>query len=139
MRRTKIVCTLGPATSSQQAIENLIVAGADVVRLNFSHGDHESHRLMIKRVRKTAEKCNKAVAILQDLQGPRGTGLSAEETNAMIEKLMKDLEGARISPAESENLYELGEKLKKSEKSIEDEDEKMKKAMADCFTLTEPL
>ncbi len=70
-RRTKIVCTLGPATSSEPAIEALIKAGMDVVRLNFSHGQREEHRATIRLVRRIAAKLGRRVAILQDLCGPK--------------------------------------------------------------------
>ncbi len=69
MRRAKIVCTIGPATSSEKQLEALIAAGMDVARLNFSHGSHESHGEMIKRIRKLSAKLKKEVSILQDLQG----------------------------------------------------------------------
>ncbi len=71
MRRAKIVCTLGPKTSSPQSIGELISAGMDVARLNFSHGDKETHRATFLAVRKEAEKQNRAVAVLLDLQGPK--------------------------------------------------------------------
>jgi pyruvate kinase len=70
-RKTKIVCTLGPATDSAEAIAGLIDAGMDVVRLNFSHGDREDHRSTIRRVRETAERVGREVGILQDLGGPK--------------------------------------------------------------------
>ncbi|HZR46778.1 MAG TPA: pyruvate kinase, partial [Candidatus Manganitrophaceae bacterium] len=56
MRRAKIVCTLGPATASEEMISRLIGAGADVIRLNFSHGEQEEHGLAIARIRRIAEK-----------------------------------------------------------------------------------
>ncbi len=71
MRRTKIVATLGPATDSEARIRELIEAGLDVVRLNFSHGTHEEHAARIARVRAMAEAVGKPVAILLDLQGPK--------------------------------------------------------------------
>ena len=71
MRRAKIVCTLGPATSSSERIGDLIDAGMDVVRLNFSHGTHEAHAKVLRTVREEADKRSKAVAILLDLQGPK--------------------------------------------------------------------
>jgi pyruvate kinase len=71
MRRAKIVCTLGPATSSPQRIGDLMDAGMDVARLNFSHGDHGSHGRLIGAVRAEAEKRDRPVAILLDLQGPK--------------------------------------------------------------------
>ncbi|GAB2914087.1 pyruvate kinase [Rheinheimera gaetbuli] len=70
-RRTKIVATLGPATNTQAAIEKLILAGASVFRLNFSHGSAEDHRERAIMVRAAADKLGAHVAILGDLQGPK--------------------------------------------------------------------
>jgi len=70
-RRTKIVATLGPATSSAEAIAALICAGADVVRLNFSHGSAEDHRQRARLVREQAARQGRHIAILGDLQGPK--------------------------------------------------------------------
>jgi pyruvate kinase len=70
-RRTKIVCTLGPASSDRETIRGLIAAGMDVARLNFSHGSHEDHRRVIEHVRAEAGGEGRDVAILQDLQGPK--------------------------------------------------------------------
>ncbi|MSP16206.1 MAG: pyruvate kinase [Myxococcales bacterium] len=71
MRRAKIVCTLGPSSSSAERIGALIDAGMDVARLNFSHGEYETHHALLRTVRAEAERRGKAVAILQDLQGPK--------------------------------------------------------------------
>lgn len=71
MRRTKIVATLGPATDSPQALERLVRAGVDVVRVNFSHGDPESHRARVERVRAAAERVGRCIGVLGDLQGPK--------------------------------------------------------------------
>ncbi|WP_149402316.1 pyruvate kinase [Dictyobacter arantiisoli] len=71
MRRTKIVCTIGPATESEERLEQLIRAGMNVARLNFSHGAHDVHAAVIERVRKISERLGMPVAILQDLQGPK--------------------------------------------------------------------
>jgi pyruvate kinase len=71
MRRAKIVCTLGPASSTPQMIGSLIEEGMDVARLNFSHGDADSHLQMIRTLRQEADKRGRAIAILQDLQGPK--------------------------------------------------------------------
>lgn len=68
---TKIICTLGPATESEEMIAQLMDGGMDVARLNFSHGDHESHRRVFGRVRSVAEQKGCHVAILCDLQGPK--------------------------------------------------------------------
>ena len=71
MRRTKIVCTLGPASDSPETIEALIKAGMNVARLNFSHGNHEEHGARIELVRSISEELRCPVAILQDLGGPK--------------------------------------------------------------------
>ncbi|MFY0663354.1 MAG: pyruvate kinase [Natronospirillum sp.] len=71
MRRTKIVTTLGPATDKPEMLEKLILAGANVVRLNFSHGSPEDHKQRADMVRELAAKHNRFVGILGDLQGPK--------------------------------------------------------------------
>lgn len=71
MRHTKIVATLGPATSSEEMIEALIRAGVDVFRLNFSHGDHTGHKGLIDRIRAISKKLGRYTAILQDISGPK--------------------------------------------------------------------
>lgn len=71
MRRAKIVCTLGPATFERDAIRGLIEAGMDVARLNFSHGDHDSHRRLIGLLRELSAEVGRNVAILLDLAGPK--------------------------------------------------------------------
>ena len=70
MRKTKIVCTIGPASESEEMIEKLINAGMNVARLNFSHGSHEEHKGRIDTIRKVAKRLNKTVAILLDTKGP---------------------------------------------------------------------
>ena len=70
-RRAKIVCTLGPATSTPEKIRELVHAGMDVARLNFSHGSHEDHEKVYRMVREAAEDAGRAVGILADLQGPK--------------------------------------------------------------------
>ena len=69
--RTKIVCTLGPASSSESVIKSLMQSGLDVARINFSHGTHDEHAATIAIVRALATKLARPVAILGDLQGPR--------------------------------------------------------------------
>lgn len=71
MRRTKIVATLGPATDSQEIIDKLVLAGVDVVRLNYSHGTHEEQAGRVEMVRKAADKYDRVVGVLADLQGPK--------------------------------------------------------------------
>jgi pyruvate kinase len=70
-RRAKIVCTLGPATSSLEQITALVEAGMDVARLNFSHGEHAHHEQAYRLVREASDRTGHAVAILADLQGPK--------------------------------------------------------------------
>ncbi|MBI3017562.1 MAG: pyruvate kinase, partial [Deltaproteobacteria bacterium] len=71
VRRAKIVCTLGPATFSPGAIENLIQTGMDVVRLNFSHGDYSIYDRVIRTIREKSHRLKKFIPIIQDLQGPK--------------------------------------------------------------------
>ncbi|MBD2253609.1 pyruvate kinase [Nostoc parmelioides] len=71
VRRTKIVATIGPATSSPEMLKAIIEAGATTLRLNFSHGSHADHQRSIRLIRQTAFELNQPVAILQDLQGPK--------------------------------------------------------------------
>ncbi|HHO59151.1 MAG TPA: pyruvate kinase, partial [Thiotrichales bacterium] len=71
MRRTKIVATLGPGSSSAEMIMELIRTGVDVFRLNFSHGSHEEQRHRAELIRQCSEKCGRIVGILADLQGPK--------------------------------------------------------------------
>jgi pyruvate kinase len=71
MQRVKIVATLGPASSSAEKIRELIAAGADVFRLNFSHGTHEDHRRTFEAVRAEADRAGTYVAVLADLCGPK--------------------------------------------------------------------
>lgn len=71
MRRTKIVCTLGPATATEERIRELVESGMDVARLNFSHGEHSDHAENYKKVRQACDDLGRAVGILADLQGPK--------------------------------------------------------------------
>jgi len=70
-RLTSIVATLGPATADEETLRRLIAAGMDVARLNFAHGDHDSHAAMLERLRAAAEEAGRYVAVLQDLAGPK--------------------------------------------------------------------
>ena len=71
MPRAKIVCTLGPASSTPERIGELIEAGMSVARLNFSHGTHDDHARMMQTVRSEADRRGRAIAVLLDLQGPK--------------------------------------------------------------------
>ena len=70
-KRTKIIATIGPASSSPAIIAKLIRAGMDAARLNFSHGERKDHTKRINLIRSEAEKAGKQIAIIQDLQGPK--------------------------------------------------------------------
>jgi len=70
-RRAKIVCTLGPASSSAEALAELIGAGMDVARMNFSHGDHSDHQAVYERVRAASQGAGRPIGVLADLQGPK--------------------------------------------------------------------
>ncbi len=70
-RKAKIVATIGPASESEEVLEQLILAGMNVARLNFSHGTHQDHAERIARIRRVSEKLDMPVGILQDLQGPK--------------------------------------------------------------------
>ena len=70
-KRTKIVCTIGPAPETPAMMTKLVRAGMNVARLNFSHGTHEQHAMLIKNLRTVAKKTGEPITILQDLQGPK--------------------------------------------------------------------
>src|SRR3712207_2992174 len=98
-RRAKIVCTLGPATSSAEQVTALVESGMDVARLNFSHGSHEDHASAYALVREASDRVGHAVAILADLQGPKirlGTfadGPVTWATGSQICVTVEDVEG----------------------------------------------
>ena len=71
MRHTKIIATLGPASDAPETLDGLIAAGADVFRLNFSHGTHPEHAARFARIRERASRAGRPVGILQDLSGPK--------------------------------------------------------------------
>lgn len=70
-KRTKIVCTIGPASAAPETLRQLVVAGMNVARLNFSHGTYDDHAELIRKIRAVSEELGIPVAILQDLQGPK--------------------------------------------------------------------
>ncbi len=79
MKQTKIVATVGPASESKEMLRALVLAGMNVVRLNFSHGEHEWHKGIINRVRELSLELNRPIGILADMQGPRiRTGVDGE-------------------------------------------------------------
>ncbi|MEM5775412.1 MAG: pyruvate kinase, partial [Anaerolineaceae bacterium] len=70
MRRTKIICTLGPAVDSEEMIRKLVLAGMNAARMNFSHGSHEEHMARLVRLRKVRDELGAPVAVIMDTKGP---------------------------------------------------------------------
>ncbi len=71
MKKTKIICTIGPTSGTVKTLTDMVEAGMNVARLNFSHGDYSSHEQFIQNIRKVSEKTGKPIAIIQDLHGPK--------------------------------------------------------------------
>lgn len=99
MRKTKIVCTIGPASSSPDMLEQLIKAGMNVARLNFSHGTHEEHKKVIENIRTLSIGLGMPIAILQDISGPKiRIGVFKDKqiilkTNSMFTLTCRDIVG----------------------------------------------
>jgi pyruvate kinase len=99
MRKTKIVCTIGPASESPEMLRKLMENGMDVARLNFSHGDYEEHAMRINRIREIAKEQGKIVSILLDTQGPEIRTTTFQDGKAKLERdsivyiTMKDIVG----------------------------------------------
>ncbi|MEQ8577944.1 MAG: pyruvate kinase [Balneola sp.] len=120
-RRTKIVCTIGPSCDTEKGIENLLLHGMNVARLNFSHGTHEDHAQVIKHIRKVAKANKYSIPVLMDLQGPKirvGTmknGGQVLKTGSIITITGESLEGtSKIIPIDYSNLVkeaEVGNKI----------------------------
>lgn len=70
MKRTKIICTLGPAVDSESALKNLVLAGMDVARCNFSHGSHAEHKARMDRLKKVRRELDAPCALMLDTKGP---------------------------------------------------------------------
>lgn len=98
-RRGKIVCTLGPATNSDETVKALVEAGMNVARLNFSHGEHADHEASYKRVRAASDATGRAVGVLADLQGPKirigrfADGATVWENGETIRITVEECEG----------------------------------------------
>lgn len=86
MRKTKIVCTIGPASQDEEILRELMKAGMNVARFNFSHGNHESHGMMLERIRKISRELDLPVAVLLDTRGPEIRLRDFENGKAMLEK-----------------------------------------------------
>ncbi len=117
-KRTKIIATIGPATDNYEAVLAAIKAGANGIRLNFSHGDHEEHGRRIKWVRKASRETGKPVAIIQDLQGPKirlgdfeGI-INVQEGQELRLGYRSDYEKTGVVPVQ----YDLSKKVKRGER-----------------------
>jgi pyruvate kinase len=86
MRRTKLVCTIGPACDSDEMLERMFLAGTNVARINFSHGTAEHHRDLIRRIKVIRKRLGLPIAILQDLQGPKVRIGRIENDNVWLER-----------------------------------------------------
>ncbi|AVQ32939.1 pyruvate kinase [Staphylococcus muscae] len=99
MKKTKIVCTIGPASESEEMLQKLMTAGMNVARLNFSHGSHEEHAARIATIRKVAKKLNKNIGILLDTKGPEirthnmKNGLIMLQKGSDVTVSMEEVEG----------------------------------------------
>jgi pyruvate kinase len=120
-RRTKIVCTIGPASASPEMLERLVKEGMDVARLNFSHGTHEEHAAVIRHLREGEARWGRPVTILQDLQGPKirlGTfrrGRVELERGALLtlvqEQVIGDVDHCSLSHPEYLKLLKPGDQI----------------------------
>lgn len=85
MKRTKIVCTIGPASEEMKTLKSMIKEGMNVARLNFSHGDHEEHRVRIERIKKARQEMNVPIALMLDTKGPEiRTGLLKDKKVELV-------------------------------------------------------
>ncbi|HSH30528.1 MAG TPA: pyruvate kinase, partial [Thiohalobacter sp.] len=98
LRRTKIIATLGPATDDPKALDELIQAGVDVVRLNFSHGSHEEHRSRCETVRNRARAHGRQVGVLVDLQGPKIRIERFQEGSVVLEEGERFILDSSLAP-----------------------------------------
>jgi pyruvate kinase len=102
MRKTKIICTLGPATEQTDVLWQLIQKGADVFRVNMSHADHRSVREVVPRIRALAEEARRSVAILLDTQGP---AIRTGDLKTNLELKADDILELTVGGAKSEEPY----------------------------------
>lgn len=121
MRKTKIVCTIGPASESLEMLTQLIASGLNVARLNFSHGDYEEHGNRITRIRQACKQLNKTVAILLDTKGPeiRTGGLKEKSVNLVqgesivltTDNIKGDADRVAVTYSDLPNDVQVGSKI----------------------------
>ncbi len=114
IRRTKIICTLGPASSEPDILQEMIQAGMDVARLNLSHGTHESHAQTMQTVRELATELDRPVAIMADLQGPKlrmgrmqNGGVELQNGDSLTFDLEPQAGNIRRVPVQSQEVFRL--------------------------------
>ena len=103
-RRAKIVCTIGPVSNSEEMIRELMLRGMDVARLNFSHGTHEQHAVVIERLRKVSAGLGRSICILQDLQGPK---IRTGRLKSHAPVALKQGQSVTITPKDVEGTTEI--------------------------------
>lgn len=121
MRKTKIICTIGPASESEEKLKELLLAGMNVARFNFSHGDHEEHRIKLERARQAAKELGLPLATMQDTKGPEirlrdfEGGKVYLETGAMFrlttEEILGTADRASITYKNLKNDVEIGKSI----------------------------
>lgn len=111
-KRTKIICTIGPASASPSVLEKMMRAGMDVARLNFSHATHADHKRLIRTVRSASKKAGKFVPLIGDLQGPKirlgelpKEGVELPQGGTMIISTNGDLYQEGVLPVTYKNLH----------------------------------
>lgn len=124
-RRTKIIATLGPSSKSEKRISDLIDSGADIFRLNMSHGTHDEHRLLAQKIRKISKRKNKHVGILMDLCGPKirvgmfeNGSIVLKQGEEVIVSCSITTGGQGVIPSQYKSLYK---DVKKSDRILLDD------------------
>jgi pyruvate kinase len=137
-KRTKIVATIGPTSSSPKVLEELLLAGVNMFRLNFAHGTHEEHGGVLKTVRELSKRHNKPAAILADFQGPKirvGTlpsdGLPFVRGNTVRFKYNSDYEATGVIPVQHDvsKFVKKGERIFLRDGQVQIEAEKIEKGL----------
>lgn len=90
-KKTKIICTIGPASESKEVLTKLVEAGMNIARLNFSHGDYEEHAERVKRIREVSKETGKPIGILLDTKGPEIRLGVSKMVDASLMKVTKSI------------------------------------------------
>ena len=124
-KRTKIVCTIGPACESKEILKKMVEAGMNVARLNFSHGTYDNHKMLIENIREVEKETGEPVAIMQDLQGPKirvgllpEDGIELKEGELIVFDTSLKKNENKIIPIDYSDLHQY---LKKGERMLLDD------------------